>query len=61
MRVNVCGLLEHEDLPNGAMRWQYGSLTKVHPGGELVSIAFDNGEAAERVPVYDVEVATLRS
>ena len=28
---------------------------------ELVSIAFDNGEAAERVPVYDVEVATLRS
>ena len=48
---------EHEDLPQGAMRWQYGALTKVHHRGELVNIRFDNGEAAEAVPTYDVECA----
>ena len=48
---------EHDDLPPDAMRWQYGKLTKVHPGGELVDIVFDNGEAAEAVPTYDVEPA----
>ena len=43
---------EHEDLPQGALRWQYGALTKVHQGGELVNIKFDNGEVAEAVPTY---------
>ena len=50
---------EHEDLPEGAMRWQYGALAKVHPGGEVVDIRYDNGELAEAVPTYDVEAAAL--
>ena len=43
------------------MRWQYGVLSKVHPGGELVNVSFDNGEAAEAVPTYDVEPAALQT
>ena len=54
----VCVAYDHEDLPSGSMRWQYGSLMKVHQGGEVVDIAFDNGETAEWVPTHDVEPAT---
>lgn len=50
---------EHDDLPAGAMRWQYGKLSKVHAAGELVDIAFDNGEVAEAIPTYDVELASM--
>ena len=50
---------EHDDLPEGALRWQYGTIAKVHAGGELVDISFDNGEAAEAVPTYDVVVCRL--
>lgn len=50
---------ESEELPDGGMRWQYGSLSTVHPGGELVDVTFDNGEKAERVPTYDVEAVVL--
>ena len=49
-RVLVRVSFDHEDLPGDVMRWQFRSTTKVHQGGELVDIAFDNGESADAVP-----------
>ena len=34
----------------GIMRWYYGRVTFVHPGGELVDVRFDSGEKVVRVP-----------
>lgn len=50
---------ESDDLPEGMMRWQYGFLTTIHQGRELVDIKFDNHEKAEHVPTYDVEAVAL--
>ncbi len=46
---------EHEDLPSGSMRWQFGTINRVHPGGELIDISYENGDESIGIPTYDVE------
>ena len=41
------------------MRWYYGRLSRVHRGGELVDVKFDNGETAEQVPLFHVKLAAV--
>ena len=57
MRVgqSVRVAFDHEDLQAGSMRWQFGVISKVHAGGELVDLAYENGELSAVVPTYDVE------
>jgi hypothetical protein len=39
---------------DGTTRWQFGKVWKVHRGGELIDVNFDNGEKLHRQPTHDV-------
>ena len=40
----------------GTMRWEYGTVVKVHSGGELLNINLDNGQQLRWTPLYDVSL-----
>ena len=35
--------------------WQFGTINRVHPGGELIDISYENGDESIGIPTYDVE------
>ena len=37
------------------MRWQYGKVTRVYAGKELLDVRLDTGEVMTAAPTYDVE------
>ena len=38
----------------GTTRWEFGVVTKVHKGGELIDVDFQNGEQLRGMPTFDV-------
>ena len=54
---NASSDAECSDAGPASMRWYYGRITSVHHGRELVSIKFDTGEEALRVPLFGIQHA----
>jgi len=54
LQVGAAVRIAYDD-DHGARRWFYGNVKKVHAGGQLVDLHFDNREFAKRMPLFHLK------